>query len=410
MPTLYEKIKGDLIKRRDILKAGGINCIPSSFKRFRREFIGISQGTYYLVSGGPKSGKTQITNYMFIFNPLLYLYKHPNQLKLKIFYFPLEETPEAITLRFMSFLIYHLSKQRISPENLKSTDERFPLPDSILEIMESEEFQNIMKLYEETVQFYDERNATGIWKVIKSYADTHGETYYKTIRIKEKDDFGNINEVDRKVFDYYKPNDENEYVEIICDHVSLLSLERGLTLRECINKLSEYYVIFRNRYNYIPIAVHQQNKETLGLEAFKNNKIRPTVSTLADSSYTGRDCNLMLGITNPHSFEIPVYLGYDVKNRFKNNIRFLEIVINRNGNSNGICPLFFDGAVNVFWELPLPNSEEALEKVYDYMSKIRNPKAVMLLLSTFKNFKKHVKFNFNFRTLRFWKINKCKNT
>lgn len=33
----------------------------------------------------------------------------------------------------------------------------------------------------------------------------------------------------------------------------------------------------------------------------------------------------------------------------------------------GLCPLFFDGAVCQFSELPKPNDKEALQRVYNYM-------------------------------------------
>lgn len=37
----------------------------------------------------------------------------------------------------------------------------------------------------------------------------------------------------------------------------------------------------------------------------------------------------------------------------------------------GLCPLFFDGAVCQFNELPRPNDSEGLKKVYEYLKKIR---------------------------------------
>ena len=83
----------------------------------------------------------------------------------------------------------------------------------------------------------------------------------------------------------------------------------------------------------------------------------------------------MLGITNPFSYELPEYLQYNIQ-MFKGNFRCLEIVLNRSGQSNGICPLFFDGAINFFGELPLPNDKENLEKVYKKLEKIRNTKIV----------------------------------
>ena len=48
-------------------------------------------------------------------------------------------------------------------------------------------------------------------------------------------------------------------------------------------------IILRNRYKYIPVIVQQQSTETTNLDAFKNNKIRPTMSGLSDSKYTAKD-------------------------------------------------------------------------------------------------------------------------
>jgi hypothetical protein len=45
--------------------------------------------------------------------------------------------------------------------------------------------------------------------------------------------------------------------------------------------------------------------------------------------------------------------------------------LNREGQSNGIIALYFDGKTCTFRELPPPNDREALEKVYKYLESIR---------------------------------------
>jgi len=393
--TLRERIKENLIERKKKVEEGGINCIPSPFTRFRRDFPGVERGKYYLVSGATKAAKSQITNYLFVYNTVLYCYFHPNIVYPKIFYFPLEETPENITLRFMAFLLYKLTKGkvRISPMDLKSTDERKPLSQDILDLMENEEFKAILDLYEDIVSFEDLRNPTGIFKTAKAYAENNGKTVFKDLTI--KDEFG----IEKKIkkFDYYIPNNPNEYIFILVDHIGLIDTEKDangkpMDLRESINKLSEYMIILRNRYSYIPVIVQQQGLDTTSLEAFKANKIRPTVAGLSDSKYTAKDASVMIGITNPFSFELPDYLGYDLR-CLKGNARFLEIVLNREGQANGICPLFFDGAINEFEELPLPTEVDKLKPIYDYAKKIREErnltKAVAFIsygiLQTIKN-------------------------
>ena len=143
--------------------------------------------------------------------------------------------------------------------------------------------------------------------------------------------------------------------------------------------------------------------ETTSLEAFKSNKIRPTKAGLADCKNTGNDCDVLIGITNPFSFELPEYLGYDIK-KLKDSFRCIEVVLNRGGRSNGICPLFFDGATNNFKELPLPN-DSSMQEVYAYISRLNEKKAVgvSLLIVTLNKLKKKLqnwKDNANFAKLK----------
>ena len=139
MGDLTQRIINTLVERRDKVLSGGVNCIPLPFKRFRNEWPGIEQGRYYLVSGATKSAKTQLSNFLFVYNTVMWTYKNPGIVTPKIFYFPLEETPENITLRFMAFIINYLTQGRevVSPTDLKSTDERRPLTEEVLAVMKS---------------------------------------------------------------------------------------------------------------------------------------------------------------------------------------------------------------------------------------------------------------------------------
>lgn len=91
----------------------------------------------------------------------------------------------------------------------------------------------------------------------------------------------------------------------------------------------------------------------------------------------------MFGITNPFSFELPEYLGYDIS-KLRGSARFLEIVLNREGESNDIVPLYFDGATNYFTELPSPKDTASLQKVYNLITKLRTPSAKTFITFTKK--------------------------
>lgn len=203
--------------------------------------------------------------------------------------------------------------QSISKENMVDED--------ILRLLNSLEYRSILDFFEDHVHFITDRNPTGCWKVINRYAQEAGTIHKKFVTIENKET--GIKQ-EKEVFDYYEPKDPDEYVLVIWDHQSLTELEREKTLKQCIDKLSEYFMIFRNRYNYIPIMIAQQNMETISLEAFKASKIRPTLAGIADSKNVGKDCSVMLGITNPFAFELPEYLKYDIR-KLRGYARFLEV-------------------------------------------------------------------------------------
>jgi hypothetical protein len=366
-------------ERRDKLLNGGVNSIPSPFVRFRNDFLGIEQGRYYVVTSSTKGAKTQFASYVFIYNTLLYAYQYPEKVRVKIFYYPLEESKEKIIARFMSYILYRYNKIRVSPKDLASSNNDKPLDKAILDLLESEQYQDILNFFEENIIFSESSNPTGVWSECKAYAKEHGTVHTRKQKI--TDPLKGTTEVD--VFDYYEQADKDEYRIIFIDHVSLVSTERGLTLKQSIDKLSEYCILLRDRYNFTIAAIQQQAFAGEGLDAIKESKVRPTVANLADSKYTSRDCNLLLGLFSPFKYELDNYKGYDIT-KFKDNIRFLEVLANRDGEMGGLIALFFDGATCTFNELPRPENLSALYKVYDFINKLREEKrkSVSLMLFT----------------------------
>lgn len=357
--SLIQRVLQNAEERRQRILSGKVNCIPSPFKTFRYDFPGVELGTYYLISGGAKASKSKITNFLFLFNTVLYAYEHPDLVRLKIFYALLEEKAENITGKFICYLLYKLSggKIRIDIKTFKSVDESRILSKDILDLLNTLEYQSILHFFEEHVIWIPDRNPTGIYNVLKDYAEKHGTTHYKKVK-----------GYDKEVFDWYEPDDPDEYVLCMIDHISLISTERGMDLRNSIKKLSEYLKIVRNKFNYVPVVVQQQNSETLSLEAFKANKIRPTQKGLADSQDPGKDCDVMFGITSPYAFELKEDRKYDIT-KLKDCIRFLDVVLGRDGASNSFIGLYFDGATGFYAPLPKYDNLSELNKVYQLIQR-----------------------------------------
>lgn len=285
---LYERTLDILKKRRLNILEGGINSIPTSFRRFSDDFIGVEQSTYYCVTSVTKGGKSQFASYTFIYNPLIYAFYNRDKVKVKIFYFVLEETPERVMQRFMSYILYHLSggKIRISPRDLRSSKNDKPLDAEVIELLESPQYAEMFKFFEDSIIFSTTANPTGIYKECKKYAEANGVTHTKEAVYRSE-----LGELEKtNTFDYYIPNDPKEYKIVFIDHIGLIDTERGMTLKQSMDKLSEYLAKYlRNNYGFSPVVIQQQSFEGESNDNFVSGKIRPSAQGLGDSKYIARD-------------------------------------------------------------------------------------------------------------------------
>ena len=305
--------------------------------------------------------KTQIADWLFLYNTIQQVIDKSLNIRLKIFYFTLEMSKEEKMLSAFSNIIYVKEGVRIPPTDLRSTKADKILDIKILELIAK--YEPYFKKIEEIVEFIDDiRNPTGIYKFVRSYAQANGTQYKKTINIK-----GTLTEID----DYYEPNDPEEYVMVFIDHVGLISTEEEnghkMSLHASIVKLSSDYLLrLRNKYNYIPVVIQQQASAQESVENMKVGRLKPSLDGLGDCKLTQRDANVIIGLFSPFRHEIREYQGYDIT-FFRDNIRFLEILGGRSGGGGTVCPLFFDGAVNFFRELPLPYDNANIKEVYNFI-------------------------------------------
>lgn len=76
----------------------------------------------------------------------------------------------------------------------------------------------------------------------------------------------------------------------------------------------------------------------------------------------------MFGITSPYSWELKEYLRYDIT-KLRSYCKFLELVLGRDGESNAILGMYFDGAVGYYTPLPKYDNLTELNKVYQLIQR-----------------------------------------
>ena len=368
-----EKYIQNLVDRRQRILDGKLNCIPLAFPRLREVYPGIERRKYNIITSVQKAGKSKLVDKMMVYEPFFYSIEHPDQLKISILYFTLEMGKEEKFYEFLCHLLWKLDKIRCSPTQLKSTDCTKPVPQHILDLINSERYQAHIKKFESMVEYIDTvKNPTGIYRYCKDFAESRGKWHYKDGKIKSGDIF-----IDGKVQDYFEQNDPEEYMIVVLDNYANLSSESNMNTKQTIDKMSKYAIELRDKYNFNFTAVQHQALETEGLESRKQNQLEPSSAGLGDAKTSCRDLNTLFGLFSPFKYGIKRWPdnenGYDIQ-KFRNHIRFLKICENRDGESGYSTALFFDGAISEFIELPPANDTQALEVFYKQIEKINNKK------------------------------------
>lgn len=326
-------------RNRDRRLHGELIAIPWSLSNFSTIIPGVEQAKYFLISASPKSGKSQLCDFLFVYEPFeWYLQNRGHHIKPRVLYFSLEMSRQSKIYQAISYKLNKDFGIIIPPQHLRSTFQNYILEKEILEIIEDPKFKVWLKDFEEIITLIDNvRSPDEIYKYVKDYALSHGRLNEKTGE--------------------YIPDDPDEYVIIIVDHLSLLTPNKGSSLFDAMYDYSAYKCLeFRDRFGYTPVNVQQQSADSAKQQFdYRGNsileKIRPSPDGLADCRLTSRDCNIMLSLFNPTSYNLNEYEGLDL-NKVGRWHRELYLNLNRDGLSNVQVQLFFNGACNEFIELP----------------------------------------------------------
>lgn len=358
---------------------GYFNCIPfMGMERLEKYLPGIEQSTYYLIAAASGVGKSKLARYLFIHNPIMFLENNPDSdIQLDILYFSLEESKEKVILAEVSKYLYTQHKLNLSIKQLSSVGRYNVLStEDLQKVQQSEEHvNNFLK----RVKIFDNvRNATGIYKTVRDFALTIGTYYDKNDTPLTPQEVHNVKigvgESYKKV-SYYKTQNPKHYVIVLIDHISLLQPETGETLWQSMSKMSSNYCLhIRDKFGFIPVVVQQLAADKERIEANFSRadlvqKLEPSLDGLGDNKTIARDVNVALGLFAPDRYKITEHNGYDIT-KFRDRYRSMNIMKSRDGIANKKLPLFFNGAVDFFKELPKVDELEKMGLVYEHINQL----------------------------------------
>lgn len=339
-------------------KLGGFNSIPWALNRLTNDlfFPGWVPGKYYCITGNSSTGKTKVLKYLAIYNTYLHWVSTGKSYDFKIMWFALEESEEDFWLSMICLSIYVQTGGAIqlTPTILLKQGKRELTRIELDYIKKAEQSEFLKTLYEKLSVFDYIFNPTGIKKEIDKYVT--------------QPHIGELIKNPAGIVTGYTAKSNDHFLLIVTDHISLLHAEKSflgenMTDHQTLKFFSGTYCLnsFCKRYKAIVINSHQQDQAKENMEytnrgGLIEQKLEPSLDHLANNKEIQRDYDCVLGIFNPHRYDIEKHAGYDLRVAnldFGRQYRSLKFLKDRLAGLEGSrLGTYFNGAVPYLEELP----------------------------------------------------------
>ena len=358
MNLFYETLK-NIEQKAEIKQKGGFNGIPYPYPRLAEFLPSIDRETVIGITSYTGAAKSKFLRYTYIIHP--YEFSIINDYPILIDYYSMEDSAMKVYKNILCNYLYSKHKMRISTFDLDSKFKSLS-SDVLKRIKEAEgymqDFSNKVRIKDNLTHPY------AIYRDVYKTATELGEIITKPA------DYDNTKQ---QIIDY-KPKDNTHWI-IVCDNLNNIDKEKhhhdkkeamdSFVQRDC-------RLLYSKIFKATIVIIHQQALEA-ERQQFTNaggsilEKIKPSLANLGGTKEVVRSYHLVLSLFAPHKFKIEKYKDYDIK-MIGNNFRELEVLKTNDGFDNVSVPLYFDGAAELFRELPHSEKQkEELQKFYQWL-------------------------------------------
>lgn len=299
---------------------------------------GYLPGTSYLIGGASGSGKSTWALWTYIYQPLIhYLNGEGLERDPRWLLFSLEMTRSQVYAKLVSMYIFDNFGVELKFKQIFSRGKDCILTDEEYELLV--QCTDFIKVLDERLTFYEGSLTEAI--------------YLREVN-RELEKWGIFK--DGK----YIPNNPNQILGILIDHMTLVKASNGRTKKEEIDAISRDSVQIRNNTKIVsPIMISQFNRNANGQERMKQGLQDPSMEDYKDSGSLLEDSQVAIGIFSPHKYKLSTYKKY--------NIKILEqcfigifLLKSRFGSSDLMIPTGFYGDCSHYADLPKP------ENIFDW--------------------------------------------
>ena len=375
---------------------GGAKQIPFSLSSLSN-VTGIRQGIYTLLGGSTGSGKTTWVDQEYVLQAYQYVKTHP-EYKLRVFYHSMERRKAYKLQKWTSWKIYQDTGNVVTSDQMLAYQALGPnmTPSDILDLTRKYEgyFDEMM---DNVVITDGSVTPKTIFYSAQAYAFENG-SYYATLREPGPDKPSHLMLNNVKIAEFspsqyyvdkvgkhrmyleithkgkpltitahenrYFPNDPNEFVLIILDHMGKLTPEKGMDKWATIAEMSTSLGNLRDRYLFSPIAINQFNRSLGDIQRSKlyGDDLLPQLEDFEGQAVTQHDADLILALFDPVRYKRENCLDYEMDRMRSpgghNRFRSVSVLKNTTGIDQVHLGMRFTGEVGLFEGLPFHDSPD----------------------------------------------------
>lgn len=374
--TVFQDLFQEIKDNKDNHDSGDFNCIPfTGFNRLEKLIPGVEHGTYTIITANSGVGKSKLARSLYIHNPYNYILNNPQYgIEVSILYFCLEESRKKVVMTEICKHIFKETGQIVSLKQLQSRGRYNSISRDLFPVIAQaeEHIDNFLQV----VDIIDNiRNPTGIYKYVRDFALKIGTYYDKYGNPLNPQEIENIRRgvgEDFKKISFYRKHNPKHYVIVVTDHISLLDAETvdgvRLNQHQTMGRFSNKYCLhMRDKFGFTVVNVQQQASDKERIETnFRGEtiaeKLEPSMDGLGNNKETQRDADIVVGLFGPNRYGIGEHLGFDIY-KLKDHYRSYHLLKDRDGESNKKLSLFFNGAIDLFREMPLITSVDEIRRM-----------------------------------------------
>ena len=359
--NLTEKIK----KNHENFIEGKINYLPfKPLGKFTNWFPGLMREELTCFTGTPASSKTSLVKKLVIHDGIEWAYR--NNKNFHVIYIGMEESKSQFLYSLLSYQSYVLQGLQYNIKDFEGIGRTIKIED-LPKIQIAE--KRVEKMLPYITYYTNIYHSYGIWKAVRDFANKRGTFYYKGNVVHGKFTVDNS-------WDEYVPDDPDEFVVVVIDHLLLLSTQKDeKDQAEAIWNTVEYLRRFAaNKLRYAVVPIQHQNADSENQESRREQTILPTENGLARNKEVARSYLNLIGIANPNKVnqsgtrpQIQVWDNHNL-NIFGNYLRTINIIKSRFGESSVHDSVFFGGRTGWFESIPTVNTKE----YQDFLNNIKN--------------------------------------